>query len=147
MINWIHNIILIEFIWLKSYFEFALNLQKDIIRWQALVASNRDDYLMSPVHCLQFWNKKRSNSLEWRLLMDQSCPRHEVQRIYQQFLREVCLIIQLFNITGVYVCSFPPFLFIYLFYEKLKLCSMVFDDYHRSSPIRDCNFDTRITPL
>ena len=75
-------------------------------------ASNKGDYLMIKVHCFQFQNKTWSNFLKWRLLMDQSCPR------LQQLLRYACSIIQLFYIIGVYVCSFPLFLFslfIYLF--------------------------------
>ena len=61
---------------------YAKKVQKDIIRWQVLLATIRDGYLMIAVHCV---------------LTAESCPQHEVQRIFQQFLRAVCLIIQLFE--------------------------------------------------
>ena len=44
--------------------------------------------------------------------MDQSCPRHEVRRIFQQLLRADCSIIKLFNIIGVYFFSFLPVIFL-----------------------------------
>ena len=55
---------------------------KGMIHRQAFLASNRDDYLMIAVHSFQFWNKTWSNFSEWCLLMYQSCPQHEVQRIF-----------------------------------------------------------------
>ena len=44
--------------------------------------------------------------------MDQSCPRHEVRRIFQQLLRTDCSITKLFSIIGVYVFSFLPVTFL-----------------------------------
>ena len=76
--------------------------QKDIIRRQELLASNRDDYLMIAAHCFQFQNKTWSDFSEWRL-----------RRIFPQILRAVYSSIQLFSITGVFVCSFLPGLFFF----------------------------------
>ena len=56
---------------------------------------------MNTVYCFQYQNKTWSDFSDWRLLMDQTCPRHEVRRIFQQYLRAVFSIIQLFNINGV----------------------------------------------
>ena len=44
---------------------------------------------MTAVHCFQFQNKTWSNFSEWRLLMDQSCPRHEVRRMFQKGFYEL----------------------------------------------------------
>ena len=57
--------------------------------------------------------------------MDQSCPRHEVRRIFQQFLQAVFSIIQLFNIIGVYVCSFSSVV-VFLIIKNL------FNGFHQS---------------
>ena len=116
----VHNAILIPSLHFKVK-------QKDILRWQVLLAYDEDGYLMIAVRWFQFQNKTWSNFSEWRLLMDQSCPPYKVRRIFQQFLLAVCSIIQLFNITGVYASSFPPAVIIH--FHQLLLCSTAFTDH------------------
>ena len=54
----------------KAFSNLHLNLeQKDIIYWQVLLASNRDDYLIIAVHCFQYQIKKwvtfQNNAFWW----------------------------------------------------------------------------------
>ena len=75
----------------KSFPSLHLKVeQKDIICRQVFLAFIGDDYLMIAVHCFQFPNKTWNYFSEWGLLMNQSSPRHEVRRLFQQSLQAVC---------------------------------------------------------
>ena len=74
----------------KSFPSLHLKVeQKDIICRQVFLAFIGDDYLMIAVHCFQFDDCSALFS-EWGLLMNQSSPRHEVRRLFQQSLQAVC---------------------------------------------------------